>query len=378
MDRRLLLLVLAPLLIVAALEHAFRLGLYEPLAKPASHAGTSALLRRALADPRMRRIDTVTIGSSRAVYGIDHAALAAAAERRGLVHANLSMPGTHWMSVGVLTDWLAREHPEVRGGVIALADVNFTYKSNGPYEIGIATPFRSWVDRAWIELHVEAERGELQTYGVFSALMAYREDVQDLVAHPRRRFADIAAWRREDLVANLRTNVDENRDLCATPADTIDECVKLVEAPPDPEPPVVGQCRLALATRAAPRMDYGAMMKAGLPPHMVELRELIRAQLRALKWPKPPVIVLMPVHEIWRQQLAPVGVHEWALEVLRPLVEEGRIVVLDHSEDFIHDGRSDCDAFFDQFHQNSRGRARLAETLGPEIERALYDGAPSR
>ena len=372
-SRRLLALVLLPLAIVAALELAFRHGAWEPIAKPGSHAGTSARLKRALGDSRLAHVDTVTIGSSRAVYGLDHAALAAAAERRGLVHANLSMPGTHWMSVGVLADWLAREHPEVRGGVIALADVDFTWAGNGAYELGIATPFRSWSDREWIARHVEVVGGELPTYGVLSALMAYREDLQDLVPHPLQRAKEIAWWRRQDLVERMRTNVDESRDLCATPADTFAECESVVAARSDPASPIVAQCRNALATRDQPRLDYAAAMRAGpLPPHMVALRDLIRAQLRALPWSRPAVVVLMPVHELWRDSLAPAGVHEWALEVLRPLVEEGRVVVLDHSADFIHDGRTDCDAFFDQYHQNNRGRARLAATLEPQIERALF------
>ena len=376
MRSRLLAMILAPLLIVGALELAFRCGAWEPLARPNSHAGTSVRLKRTLADPRFARIDAVAIGGSRAVYGIDHAALASAAERRGLVYANLSMPGTHWMSVGVLTDWLAREHPEVRAGVIALADVDFIFAGNGAYELAIVTPFRTWSDNAWIAGHVEVVRGELPTYGVLSALMAYREDLQDLIPHPLLRAKEIVWWRRKDLVERTRTNVEETRDLCATPADTFDECERILAAPADPGSPVAAQCRSALASRGRPRADYAAAMRGALPPHMVKLRDLIRAQLRSLPWSQPVVIVLMPVHEIWRDTLAPAGVHEWALEVLRPLVEEGRVVVLDHTDDFIHDARTDCDAFFDQYHQNNRGRARLAETLEPQLERALLGSEP--
>ena len=82
-------------------------------ARPDSHAGTSILRKRALASPAYRHIDYVTLGSSRQEYGLDHETLATLAQRHGRVYANLSMPGSHWMTLDVLGDWLARRHPDV-------------------------------------------------------------------------------------------------------------------------------------------------------------------------------------------------------------------------------------------------------------------------
>ena len=101
------------------------------------------------------------------------------------------------------------------------------------------------------------------------------------------------------------------------------------------------------------------------------MRDLIRAQLLALPWRNPPAVVLMPVHTLYRDRMLPIGLHAFVLEVLRPLVEQGRIRLLDHSDDFIADGRTDCHMFWDLFHQNNAGRAALARTLQPELMHAL-------
>ena len=370
--RRVLLLILAPIAILVALELAFRAGAYEPLARPTSHAGTSVRVKRALADPRLAHVDTVTLGSSRGLFGLDHAALAEAARRHGLVHANLSMPGVQWMSVGVVADWLARNHPEVQGGVIALSELDFVDMGGGTYQLAIVTPFRSWSDRANIESHVGVVRGDPSTYGVLSALMAYREDVRDLLLNPLKRREELAEWRARDPVAVLQTNIEDDRDLCATPVDTVQQCAKLVAHPGAAASPVVALCRKAIGATLEPREDYAAAMRGVLPPRMAEVRDSIRGQLRGLRWTRPAVVVLMPVHALWRNQIEPVGLHEWTLEILRPLVEEGRVVVLDHGDDFIHDGATDCSLFIDQYHPNDRGRARLAPRIEREIEAALF------
>ena len=128
---RILLILLAPLLLLLVLEAAFEIGIWEPLAEPMSHAGTSVRLKRALSDPAIPRIDYVTIGSSRPEYGIDHAMLAATARQVGRVHANLAMPGSHWLTIGLLSEWLQRAHPEVRGGIIALSIQDLINPGNG-------------------------------------------------------------------------------------------------------------------------------------------------------------------------------------------------------------------------------------------------------
>src|SRR5215216_3985936 len=110
--------ILAPLLLLLLVEGLFQAGAWEYLARPDSHPGQSVQLKRALADPAYAHIDFITLGSSRPVYGIDHEALADLAKKYAAVHADLSMPGSHWMTIRILTRWLSRQHPEIHGGVI--------------------------------------------------------------------------------------------------------------------------------------------------------------------------------------------------------------------------------------------------------------------
>ena len=105
MNRYLLPRIVLPLLAVLALEGVFRTDFWERFAAPGSHAGTSIRLKQAVA-AEPRPIDFVTLGSSRAEYGLDHARIAALGARHGKVHANLSMPGSHWMSVMTVIQWL--------------------------------------------------------------------------------------------------------------------------------------------------------------------------------------------------------------------------------------------------------------------------------
>jgi len=82
------------------------------------------------------------------------------------------------MTIGILTQWLQRAHPEVRGGIIALAIQDLIYAGNGNYELGMVQPFRQFTDTPWIEQHVPFNRDDISSYGTYSALFAWRADIQ--------------------------------------------------------------------------------------------------------------------------------------------------------------------------------------------------------
>lgn len=121
-----------PILLIALLELCFQLGLWEPLAARDSHAGISIALKQKLHAPSLTSIDFVTLGSSGPLLGLDHASLAALAKQDDRVHANLSIPGSHWMTIGVIGRWLHQNRPEVRGGNVALSIEDFASAGNGP------------------------------------------------------------------------------------------------------------------------------------------------------------------------------------------------------------------------------------------------------
>lgn len=368
--------LIAPLLLLAGCEGLFRLGIWEPMVKPESHAGTSVRVKHALDDASMRKLDFVTLGSSRPVYGIDHEALAQLGQERGAVHANLSMPGSHWMTVDVLTDWLAQHRPPLRGGIIATDLTTFMYPGNGAYELAIVAPFRRFGDTATVTAHVPFKLDDMATWGSYSALYQYREDIQDYVRSPLARRESVLWWRENVGPTDvLQHNASETREMCEFGVD-VAACERIEAAIGAAADGLRAQCRELRAALAA-RPDYAALMRQNpLPEHLQKVRDNIRSRLRALNWQRPPVVVLMPLTSAWKQA-SPVGLHEWVLSVLQPLVDEGRIHLIDATDALASAPDAGCHEYFDFFHQNDSGRAALMQTLLPRIRAALYGDAPA-
>ena len=373
---RKLLVLLAPIALLLALEALFEAGVWEPLAKPASHAGTSVRMKQALLDPVAARLDYVTLGSSRPEYGIDHALLAATAKRYGRVHADLSMPGAHWMTVGILARWLQRNHPEIRGGIIALSIQDLMYPGNGDYELGVVEPFRRLADIPWIVAHVPFEAGDIGSYGSLSALFAWRSDIQDFVRNPTAREDSIDWYRANSLPRErLFANPASHGDMCRSGTARLDACDRIEASTGAAQDGLKRQCR-ELRAYAADRRDYRSEMRQpALPDDMRRLRELVQAQLRAMRWPDPPLVVLMPMPRLWTRDVLGNGLHAWALAVLQPLADEGSIRLVDATGFFAGEGDAECAMFFDFYHQNGAGRERLTRWLLPQVERFLCQDA---
>ncbi|MCA3054457.1 MAG: hypothetical protein ING54_15630 [Rhodocyclaceae bacterium] len=109
------------------------------------------------------------------------------------------------------------------------------------------------------------------------------------------------------------------------------------------------------------------------------MKPLRQQQLRDLPLKRPIMVVLMPVPKLTRESIQPIGIHEWTLSVLNPLVEEGVIELHDYTKLFdVGDssngtnGGIDCTAFHDLYHLNSVGQAKLTAKLLPILEDHLY------
>jgi hypothetical protein len=360
--------VVAGMLLLA--ETLFRTGLWELAAKPESHAGTSVTLKQEL-QTLARPIDFVSLGSSRAQWGLDHALFAAEAVRVGATHVNLTMGGTHWMTFGVMVDWLRREHPEVKGGLLATSVPEILSVGNGTYELGIVYPFTRFDEIRWLATHVPFDQSDLSTYGAYSALFQYRADIQELLAHPRDRWNDLHSERlpASKWLFDLAPNP---HNLCAVPTKTVAACASF-QASNDADRLIANQCK-GFGTPPETRLDLRTLLArdAPLPPEMTQIKELRSRQIRAIKWERRPIVVLMPVHRMLGDQFLPQGSHEWTLAILKPLVEEGVIDLLDYTTLFDGADGTDCRAFFDIYHQSAFGRAELMKKLLPEVKLRLY------
>jgi hypothetical protein len=356
--------------VLLCLEAAFRAGAWELVAKPGSHAGTSITLKRELAKLG-RPVDFVSLGSSMALWGFDHAQFSAAAARLGLTHVNLTMGGTHWLTLEVLVDWLRREHPELKGGVIAISALDFDKVGNGAYELGVAYPFKRFGDTERLSRYVPFTQSDLASYGTYSALFQYRVDLLDLIAHPRQRLGDLRSERLPasrwlfDMAPNPNTT-------CAVPTDRWESCV--AHPPKDAaEAAVVSLCKsLGQPPALLPDIRGVAAGDVPIPPDLAQVKSRRVRQLRSIGWQRRPLVVLMPVHRLRLDRYYPVGTHAWALSVLQPLANEGVIDLLDYTALFDTPGGTDCRAFFDVFHLNAYGREQVMSLLLPEVQRRLY------
>jgi hypothetical protein len=358
-----------PLILLLAIEAAYRFGAWEAAAAPGSHSGQAIAMKR-LWIGHEHPIDVVTLGSSRAVYGLDHAMLAGEARRHGRVHATFALAGSHWMSVRGISRWLETHRPEVKRRVIALSIADFQFAGNGPYELAIVEPLRGWTDARWISRHVPFDLHDVATYGVYSSLMEYRGDMAQAIRNPRQRWHQLRADREFPAIKILE-GAGDDRDLCAVDVSTLGRCVATALAPGAQS--LREQCSAVRASRPVDRRLLVAGPGGGPHPAILDGRNMIVSELRETRWRGHTMVVLLPIHHTWLQEVVTEDLHQWVLSMLRPLVDEGTITLLDYTGHFDHDARSDCGAFFDLYHQNTASAKELTHTLIGQSASWLYD-----
>lgn len=365
------LVMLAATCALLVAEFSFRQGVWEAIAKPESNAGQAIALKRALIDRGSARVDFITLGDSRSVYGLDHERIAKAANAGGFVHLNLSLPGMHWMSTEVIYRWTRERGATPKGVLLATNIANFKYLGNGAYEMGIAAPFAVNWDSDWMSLGIPFERKQLATYSPHSALFTYREDVQDLATHPFVRMREVTkAWRQPYPGQLLTRSVREDTNVCALPVHSLAACSDAKASTPR-DATNIAQCR-DLRVQAASRLDFRAGAGRLSLPHLEELAKVRRQQLTSMNGGKPVVVLLTPVLKAWREQLLPIGLEDWVHEVLSPLEKSGVVVVHDFTRLFDDEPGGECTAFFDMYHQNAAGQDRLTNALLPLLQRDFY------
>jgi hypothetical protein len=362
--------------ILLLLEVAFRMGVWEPFAKPDSNAGIAIRVKQSVKALGPEKIDFVTIGDSRAVYGIDHERVATLAKSNGLTHINASMPGTHWMSTELMIRWLQAQAPNLKGAIIATNVASFSYNGNGFYELGIATPLASVSDVNWMSLHVPFEQKNLATYGSYLALFQYREDIADLLKNPVARIKNVASSRQQLTGgAPLFQSQKVQANICATPTSSIKTCAAAPVS--EANSALIASCK-SFVSVSENQVDFREFNNANKWPHLAEVKRIRQKQLSSLGMSKPPLVVLMPIPKVWREELLPKGGEEWTLSILRPLAEQGVIELLDYTQFFDSPYGSDCAAFWDLYHQNADGQQKLTDSLLPQIEKYLYKANPTK
>ncbi len=366
---------LAVVVMLAALELLFRYGAWELVVKPESNAGQAVRLKKAVNALGADKIDFITLGDSRAVYGIDHQRVADVAKAAGFQHANLALAGMHWLSTNAAAQWIAARDTKLKGALIATNVTNFAYVGNGAYELAIAAPLVPGWDAARFDRSVAFDKKDMATYGVYSALFQYREDVQNLLREPVRRVKEKAIYANQG-AAPLTFAVKVATDACGVPMQTVAACANAA-VKDSAARTIVNQCQSQLPN-ANRQLDWRAWREPGKVSHLQGVIDTRRQEIRALPVKKPVLVVLMPVPRLWREQIAPKGTEEYVLELMAPLVADGTIVLHDFTHFFDHADAGECSVFWDLYHQNSLGQSQLTDALIPILQRDLYGNGGKR
>ncbi len=366
------------LTMLAALEFGFRYGIWDRLAKPGSYAGTVVMIKNAVEALGPDKVDFLTIGDSIVGSGLNHEEVAAAAKKYGFTHIHVGTGGMHWMSTDFMIRWVKSQSPRLQNAVIATNVNNFRFAGNGDYELAISAPVaRPW-NSDWMSNSVEFKKDNIRTYGVYSALFQYRDDIRDLVESPIQRVRDIRWTAKNGLNDNIIFHpYPIERNICRVPLTSVQACAD-AKATNSDDQNLINQCRNdapRAAKQAIQKQDYRTWTDPKSWPHLNALKPLRQKQLRDLPLKRPILVVLMPVPKLTRESIQPIGIHEWTLSVLQPLVDEGVIELVDFTELFDGDGSNggvDCTAFHDLMHLNNTGQRQITQKLLPIFEEKLY------
>lgn len=356
------------LLVMCAVDLAFQLGAYRSLAARESHSGATIRMLSAMNLRGADQIDSVTIGSSVAVYGLAHQRIAEFAAQRDYVHANLSLPGSALMTFRQWGKYLPKTAPRVKRGIIVLEPNDFLYLGNGSYELAMVTPMKSLSDGLWWNEHVPFNASNLETYGLFSGLASYRLDIQQLIANPRQRRAEIQWWRAYLRSRNtLSANHIVEGQLCSVDLRTRDTCLastRPIDMDAQRFAALKQSCQEKLEVPEGGVPDW--RIPSAVPAQTRRVQQLRRKLFQELGWTQRSLVVVLPMHPLWDQSRA-LGAAEIMRETYQPLVDQGLLRYVDLRNLFAEAGVPACQGFYDLYHLNGVGQKLVTDRLLDEL-----------
>ncbi|WP_146152000.1 hypothetical protein [Ahniella affigens] len=367
MNRPILIRVLLPLAVLVLVEALLRLGYWESMASPNSRIGATVRLKTRLAQER-EPFQLVTLGNSRAELGLDEDVLQAMANRHGQRHVRATLRGANWLTWVTLAEWLKAHYPDVDNAIIAVSVGDLLWTNNGSFEVRMVEPIRQglWPSR---EARLIFDPNDSDSYAIWSSLLAYRADLADYVRDPTGRQQQLARAAQRS-PSNVRASSSNN--ICDLPIQSLASC-----AAGQPGTIVglniVSECKQANQTLAT-REDWRPPLAPPIRKERQAVATLRRLQLQGMPY-RRPVVVLMPVLKLWRQDAFPPGHEAWVKQMFEPLVASGRITLIDATDFFDAAPGGECTAFYDLYHQTPDASRALTEYLVPQIEAALYDSA---
>jgi hypothetical protein len=354
-----------PFVLLLGLEFIFELGFYEPFAKKESHSGRSIEVKKALKELGHQNIDYVTLGDSRADTGLDHSAIFEASLQVGQRHISMAMPGSHFTTYKIESDFLHGNLSNLKGVVFAVSSSSMTLTFNGYYELGIIQPFRNLKDYDQVPRSIPFQIHNAESYGAVSSLFQYEQDIKDLISHPLQRISSHLRKKRpwREVLAHGKWL---DFDICSINLETPETCLDSVGQITRSEP-TMPHDRLEEYQRISDACN-GARYRMNLPEgeQIERVKNSWRELLHSLRFKKKPMVVLLPNSSLLEKYQFPVGGNEWVLSILTPMAEHDEIVLVDYSKRFA--AADECKYFLDPLHLNSLGMETITGELLPLLK----------
>jgi len=191
-----------------------------------------------------------------------------------------------------------------------------------------------------------------------------------LISHPLDRKRQLQANAGIAPLIRLTGNTPDQPDMCRYGFADRRTC-DAVAADPNPLLPAKLLCDGNIRGAGVPSV----LPSDHIPAEFAAQADSVRQILRNVRWPKPPLLVLMPIPRMMQEHIFPQNLHAMTLMMLAPLVAEGRIELLDMTsalDDSNGPPGNDCRMYHDFYHESPAGRAQLTALLLPKLEAYLY------
>jgi hypothetical protein len=359
---------LAIALAFAIVELALQAGFYDRVLKRSSYAGKAVATRNRIEHfAEIGRLpDLVSLGDSRTQHALSERVVEATLAMPSMRYANLAIEGGGLPTVDAMALYLrdfGEDRPEVF--VVGVDPRMITSGYLGDHELTLVAPFTSFwahtreIDRLLGSLGVTERR-----WSLYFRLVAYRDDVADLLLHPSRIRGIWSSRTRAKSYENKKENMPVG-DLCDFRAATAEECVTSARELLARTGEEQWQGALAIC-------DYLAREKAQAARDVAVVPERVAQEwqgfLSRLGHVHRPLILLLPYHSLNRRE-SPEGALEASRTFLSSLVERSLAYTKDYTDLFT--GERECEFFLDPFHLNRKGAEALSRRVGQDI-RELY------
>lgn len=357
----------SPLLLLLGLEALFRSGVWEGRVTLQSHAGRTVVTKRALAEIDGSQVDYVTLGDSRARQGLHHKALATLARDFGREHVNMALPGSHFLSLKVLSRLALDQLKPLQGMVLVVPPGFLQSRGNGEYELGIVRPLREYTDSWEMMDHVPLRAGHIPSWGSWSDFAGYREDLL--------HWAKGGDGRREVSELNigrwwLEWTAEYPSQLCSIDWQQDDICAKIQDLDRRNEAvdSVQRYCRQSRGRRQLMAQDIQLWREVKLPSLTTAWRDFLTGLGSELDL----IVVTLPQHSLYEQRsLFAESIHE-ADTLLADLQQQGILRWLDLRDALLDAHLSECSAFRDPWHLNQAGQQVATERLSAYLRQTWY------